>query len=53
MQLISWNVNGLRACLTQGFMDFFLAAGADFQGHICTDCGLVVFDYENPMDRWL
>ena len=30
MQLISWNVNGLRACLTKGFMDFFLASGADF-----------------------
>lgn len=23
MKLISWNVNGLRACLTKGFMDFF------------------------------
>ena len=30
MRLISWNVNGLRACLTKGFMDFFLASGADF-----------------------
>ena len=30
MQLISWNVNGLRACLNKGFMDFFLASGADF-----------------------
>lgn len=26
---ISWNVNGLRACLGKGFMDFFNAAGAD------------------------
>lgn len=23
MKYISWNVNGLRACLTKGFMDFF------------------------------
>ncbi len=23
MKLISWNVNGLRACLTKGFLDFF------------------------------
>ena len=23
MKLISWNVNGLRACLTKGFMDAF------------------------------
>lgn len=30
MKLISWNVNGLRACLGKGFMDFFEAEGADF-----------------------
>ena len=30
MRLISWNVNGLRARLNKGFMDFFLASGADF-----------------------
>ena len=30
-----------------------LAADADFHGFICTDCGLVVFDYKHPMDRWL
>ena len=29
MKLISWNVNGLRACLTKGFEDFFHKAGAD------------------------
>jgi exodeoxyribonuclease-3 len=29
MKLISWNVNGLRACLGKGFADFFNAAGAD------------------------
>ena len=29
MKLISWNVNGLRACLKKGFLDFFEAAGAD------------------------
>jgi len=23
MKMISWNVNGLRACITKGFMDFF------------------------------
>ena len=23
MKLISWNVNGIRACVTKGFMDFF------------------------------
>ena len=30
MKLISWNVNGLRACLQKGFLDFFQAADADF-----------------------
>ena len=29
MKLISWNVNGLRACITKGFMDFFKEADAD------------------------
>lgn len=29
MKLISWNVNGIRACLTKGFMDFFEKADAD------------------------
>ena len=29
MKLISWNVNGLRACVTKGFMDFFAEADAD------------------------
>ena len=30
MKLISWNVNGLRACVTKGFSDFFEQADADF-----------------------
>ena len=29
MKLISWNVNGLRACVTKGFMDFFNEEQAD------------------------
>lgn len=29
MRLISWNVNGLRACMQKGFMDFFQRADAD------------------------
>lgn len=29
MKLISWNVNGLRACLTKGFLDFFQQEEAD------------------------
>lgn len=30
MKLISWNVNGFRACLGKGFVDFFNSADADF-----------------------
>ena len=29
MKLVSWNVNGLRAAMGKGFMDFFNAADAD------------------------
>ena len=29
MKLISWNVNGLRACLGKGFQDYFDQTGAD------------------------
>lgn len=29
MKLISWNVNGIRACLNKGFMDFFKEEQAD------------------------
>lgn len=29
MKLISWNVNGLRACMGKGFMDFFFKENAD------------------------
>ena len=30
MRFLSWNVNGLRACLQKGFGDFFAQADADF-----------------------
>ena len=29
MRLVSWNVNGLRACLKKGFLDFCTFADAD------------------------
>lgn len=29
MRLISWNVNGLRACINKGFYDYFQASDAD------------------------
>jgi len=30
MKFISWNVNGLRACVQKGFLDFFHEVDADF-----------------------
>lgn len=30
MKFISWNVNGLRACMQKGFLDFFNEVDADF-----------------------
>ena len=29
LKFISWNVNGIRACLQKGFMDFFSEQDAD------------------------
>lgn len=29
MKFISWNVNGIRACMTKGFMDFFKEVDSD------------------------
>lgn len=29
MKLVSWNVNGLRACVQKGFLDYFNEMGAD------------------------
>ena len=30
MRFISWNVNGLRACVNKGFADYFRQGDADF-----------------------
>jgi exodeoxyribonuclease-3 len=30
MKFISWNVNGIRACVTKGFLDYFHEMDADF-----------------------
>lgn len=30
MKFISWNVNGLRACVQKGFLDFFNSIDADY-----------------------
>ena len=36
MRLVSWNVNGLRACLGKGFLEFCEFANADM---ICLQDG--------------
>lgn len=30
MKFVSWNVNGLRACIGKGFLDYFMGTDADF-----------------------
>lgn len=30
MRFVSWNVNGLRACMQKGFLDYFYQSNADF-----------------------
>ena len=56
MKLISWNVNGLRACVQKGFLDFFREADADFfciqetklqEGQISLDLPKGYYDYWN------
>ena len=32
LRIVSWNVNGLRACVRKGFLDFLEASGADVVG---------------------
>ncbi len=47
MKLISWNVNGLRACAQKGFGDFFQAADADLFAVQETKCqpGQIELDF--------
>ena len=32
MRVVSWNVNGIRACVRRGFVDFLGRSGADILG---------------------
>lgn len=56
MKLISWNVNGLRACVNKGFMDYYREMQADIfcvqetklqAGQIELDLGEDVYQYWN------
>ena len=46
MKLISWNVNGIRACLTKGFKDFFNKIDADIFCIQETKCQVSQVDLE-------
>lgn len=56
MKLVSWNVNGLRACVNKGFMDYYHQSEADIfclqetkaqAGQIEMDLGEDVYQYWN------
>lgn len=54
MKFISWNVNGIRACLQKGFMDYFNAQQADFFCLQETKCqaGQVELELEGYHQYW-
>lgn len=54
MKLISWNVNGIRAALKKGFMDYFKAMDADIFCLQETKCqvGQVELDLEGYHQYW-
>ena len=60
MKFISWNVNGLRACLGKGFLDFFHEQSPDFlclqetkmqQGQAEVDLGEGYLQYWNSAEK--
>jgi exodeoxyribonuclease-3 len=54
MKLISWNVNGLRACMDKGFMEFFDSIDADFfcLQEIKLQAGQIDWNKEGYYDYW-
>ena len=54
MKLISWNVNGIRACLNKGFEEFFNEIDADIFCIQETKCQQeqVELKFENYLDYW-
>ena len=60
MKFISWNVNGLRACLKKGFLDFYQEQKPDFcclqetkmeQGQADIDLGEEMLEYWNSAEK--
>ena len=54
MKLISWNVNGIRACVNKGFSDFFKSADADIFCIQETKCqpGQIELNFEGYQSYW-
>ena len=54
MKLISWNVNGIRACITKGFEDFFKNIDADIFCIQETKCqeGQVDLSFDGYSSYW-
>lgn len=54
MKLISWNVNGIRACLSKGFEEFFNKIDADIFCIQETKCqeGQVELEFEGYQSYW-
>ena len=54
MKLISWNVNGIRACITKGFKDFFNEINADIFCKQETKCqtGQVDLEFDGYKSYW-
>ncbi|WP_289138457.1 exodeoxyribonuclease III [uncultured Brevibacillus sp.] len=60
MKMISWNVNGLRACVNKGFYDYFREADADIfcmqetklqEGQIEVEIGEEYYQYWNYAEK--
>ncbi|WP_316569989.1 exodeoxyribonuclease III [Neobacillus sp. YIM B06451] len=54
MKLVSWNVNGIRACVNKGFLDYFHEVDADIfclQETKCQD-GQIVLQLEGYHQYW-
>lgn len=54
MKLVSWNVNGLRACIRKGFLDYFKEVNADIfcVQEIKLQEGQIDLDLEGYYDYW-
>lgn len=54
MKLISWNVNGIRACLTKGFAEFFKEIDADIFCIQETKCQpeQIELEFDGYMSYW-